>query len=56
MQEIITAVTTVGFPIVMCLLIFYSNEKTLKELKETISALNTTMEKLLTKVGKDDVE
>lgn len=27
MNEIITAISTVGFPIVMCLLMFYMNEK-----------------------------
>lgn len=27
MNEVITAISTVGFPIVMCLLMFYMNEK-----------------------------
>lgn len=27
MQDVINAITTVGFPIVMCLLMYYMNEK-----------------------------
>ena len=27
MQEVVTAISTVGFPIVMCILIFYYMEK-----------------------------
>lgn len=27
MQDILTAISTVGFPIVMCILMFYMNEK-----------------------------
>lgn len=52
-MEIIEVVSTVGFPIAMCLLVFYSNEKTIKNLQDTIAKLNTTMEKILTKLGLD---
>lgn len=56
MQEIITAISSVGFPIIMCLLVFYSNEKTITELKDTISKLNVTLEKILTKIVVEDDE
>lgn len=63
--EIITAISTVGFPIVMCLVIMYywNNQysKTISELKGTISRLtdvvadNTKALALLEqRLGKDD--
>jgi hypothetical protein len=63
--DIITAITTVGFPIVMCLVIMYywNNQysKTISELKGTISRLtdvvadNTKALALLEqRLGKDD--
>ncbi len=63
--DIITAISTVGFPIVMCLVIMYywNNQysKTISELKGTISRLtdvvadNTKALALLEqKLGKDD--
>lgn len=63
--DIVTAITTVGFPIVMCLVIMYywNNQysKTISELKGTISRLtdvvadNTKALALLEqRLGKDD--
>jgi hypothetical protein len=63
--DVITAITTVGFPIVMCLVIMYywNNQysKTISELKGTISRLtdvvadNTKALALLEqRLGKDD--
>ena len=63
--EIVTAISTVGFPIVMCLVIMYywNNQysKTISELKGTISRLtdvvadNTKALALLEqRLGKDD--
>ena len=63
--EVITAISTVGFPIVMCLVIMYywNNQysKTISELKGTISRLtdvvadNTKALALLEqRLGKDD--
>lgn len=53
MQEIVTMISMVGFPIVMCLLVFVQNEKTIKNLESTITKLNVTLEKILTKLGSD---
>lgn len=64
-RDIITAISTVGFPIVMCLVIMYywNNQysKTISELKGTISRLtdvvadNTKALALLEqRLGKDD--
>lgn len=54
MSEIAKTIVEVGFPVVMCLLIFYSNEKTIKQLEETINRLNITMNKILVKLGIDE--
>lgn len=58
MAEIVELISTVGFPIAMCLLVFYSNEKTIKQLEQTINKLNKTMSKILLKLGvqEDDDE
>lgn len=50
MDTIMSAVSTVGFPIVCCGVLFYQNNKlteTIGELKETLTE-NTTMLKILT--------
>lgn len=39
MQEVITAVSTVGFPIVMCILIFYYMEKESESHKQEVDGL-----------------
>lgn len=54
MSELAKTIVEVGFPVVMCLLIFYSNEKTIKQLEETINRLNITMNKILVKLGIDE--
>lgn len=54
MSEIAKTIVEVGFPVVMCLLIFYSNEKTIKQLEETINRLNITMNKILVKLDIDE--
>lgn len=54
MSEIAKTIVEVGFPVVMCLLIFYSNEKTIKQLEETINRLNITMNKILVKLSIDE--
>ena len=63
--DVITAISTVGFPIVMCLVIMYywNNQysKTISELKGTISRLtdvvadnNKALALLEQRLGKDD--
>ena len=50
-NEIMTLVSTLGFPIVMCGAMFYQNTKTIAELKDTIQNNTTVMELILQKIG-----
>lgn len=55
-NAILSAVSTVGFPIVCCGVLFYQNNKlseTLGELKDTLTE-NTTMLKIITSKMKGD--
>lgn len=47
---ILTGISTVGFPIVMCLIIFYQNEKTIETLKTTIDNNTSIIKELITKI------
>lgn len=47
---ILTGISTVGFPIVMCLIIFYQNEKTIETLKTTIDNNTNIIKELITKI------
>lgn len=49
-NAILTGVSTVGFPIVMCLIIFYQNEKTIETLKTTIDNNTSIIKELITKI------
>ena len=49
-NAILTGVSTVGFPIVMCLIIFYQNEKTIDTLKTTIDNNTNIIKELITKI------
>ena len=58
MQEVVTAISTVGFPIVMCILIFYYMEKESEShkqevdgLKEVLTDLKISIVKLTDKIG-----
>ena len=58
MQELVTAISTVGFPIVMCILIFYYMEKESEShrqevdgLKEVLTDLKISIVKLTDKIG-----
>lgn len=55
--DITTLITTVGFPIAMCLLIYYQDQKKLTALQEAINKNTAAITKLITKLeGKvDDV-
>lgn len=49
-NTILTGISTVGFPIVMCLIIFYQNEKTIETLKTTIDNNTSIIKALVTKI------
>lgn len=58
MQDVVTAVSTVGFPIVMCILIFYYMEKESEShkqevdgLKEVLTDLKISITQLTDKIG-----
>lgn len=53
--DITTLITTVGFPIAMCLLIYYQDQKKLTALQEAINKNTEAITKLITKLeGKID--
>ena len=43
MQDVITAISTVGFPIVMCILIFYYMEKEAESHKQEVDGLKEVL-------------
>lgn len=49
-NAILTGISTVGFPIVMCLIIFYQNEKTIETLKTTIDNNTSIIRELIAKI------
>lgn len=49
-NTILTGISTVGFPIVMCLIIFYQNEKTIETLKTTIDNNTSIIKELVSKI------
>lgn len=49
-NTILTGISTVGFPIVMCLIIFYQNEKTIDTLKTTIDNNTSIIKELIAKI------
>ena len=58
MNEVVTAVSTVGFPIVMCVIIFYymereseSHKQEVNGLKEVLNDLKISIVQLTDKIG-----
>jgi hypothetical protein len=49
-NAILNGISTVGFPIVMCLIIFYQNEKTIETLKTTIDNNTDIIKELIAKI------
>lgn len=47
MREVLEMCSQYGFPIVMCLLIYFENNRTIESLKESINKNTETMEKIL---------
>ena len=43
MQDVVTAIATVGFPIVMCILIFYYMEKEAESHKQEVDGLKEVL-------------
>lgn len=46
-NELVTIISTVGFPIVACGALFYMINTTMKELKEAINSLDKTIQSLI---------
>ena len=46
MNEIVTAISTVGFPIVMCVIIYYYMEKESESHKEEVNGLKEVLNDL----------
>lgn len=60
MSEVITAISTVGFPIVMCLLMWYMNEKQdlrhkeeVDKMTEAVNNNTLALQKLMDELGKE---
>lgn len=47
LNELLNAISSVGFPIAMCMYMIYSNNKTIKELSDTIDSNTTVMKQIL---------
>lgn len=56
--DIISAIGSVGFPIVACCAMFYLYDKTITKLTTTLETMDKTLDKILDKldIGKDDAE
>lgn len=53
-SEILQAIGSVGFPIVACLWMFYLYDKTIKELTQTMTKIDNTMQVILSMLTKED--
>lgn len=49
-QEIITAIGSVGFPIVACCALFYLYDKTISKLTATLDKMDKTLDKVFDKI------
>lgn len=59
MQEIATLISTVGFPIACCVVMFIQNDKlqkTLAEIANTMTLLNERIGKIEDKIDNDEEE
>lgn len=56
--DIISAIGSVGFPIVACCAMFYLYDKTITKLTTTLETMDKTLDKILDKLdmGKDDAK
>lgn len=60
MQDVITAISTVGFPIVVCLVLLYeiksmteAHKEETNSLKDALNNNTVVLEKILTRLGED---
>lgn len=53
MEELTKFISSVGFPIAMCVYMILYNNKTIEKLSNTISQNTIVLEKILTKLGED---
>lgn len=49
-QEIITAIGSVGFPIVACCALFYLYDKTISKLTATLDKMDKTLDKVFDRI------
>ena len=54
MEAIVTLVSTVGFPIAMCLLVYFQNTKEIDSLRDAINNNTLVMQKILDKLGMEE--
>lgn len=56
--DVISAIGSVGFPIVACCGMFYLYDKTITKLTTTLETMDKTLDKILDKLdmGKDDAK
>ena len=56
-NDIITAIGSVGFPIVACVGLFYLYDKTIKSLTITLTKIDGTLDRIVKKLdGDEDVK
>ena len=55
MNDLTNAISSVGFPIVMCLILVYFQNTTTKQLTEAINELKVTMTTLISRLERDEV-
>lgn len=53
-QEVMQAISTVGFPVVACVAMFYMYDKIIKELTSTLNKIDTTLQMVVTDLN--DIE
>lgn len=53
-NDIITAIGSVGFPIVACVGIFYLYDKTIKSLTITLTKIDGTLDRIVKKLDGDE--
>lgn len=53
-QEVMQAISTVGFPVVACVAMFYMYDKIIKELTSTLNKIGTTLQMVVTDLN--DIE
>ena len=55
-NDVVTLISSVGFPIVACCGLFYLYDKTIKELTSTLTNINATLQRIDERLGKLEEE